>query len=95
MFDERSIALDDNEWDYAYALTVHKAQGSECPAVYIYLPSDAADSCLLSKELLYTAVTRAKEKAVIIGSEVTVREIMKHSANKRRTFLKEIADTMF
>ena len=95
LFDERSIALDDNEWDYAYALTVHKAQGSECPAVYIYLPSDAADSCLLSKELLYTAVTRAKEKAVIIGSEVTVREIMKHSANKRRTFLKEIADTMF
>lgn len=92
LFDEhRSVPLDDNEWDYAYALTVHKAQGSECPEVYIYLPDDAADG-LLSKELLYTAVTRAKEKAVIIGCEATVREIMKHSANKRRTFLVELAD---
>ena len=93
--DHRSIPLEDKEWDYAYALTVHKAQGSECPTVYIYLPDDVTDSGLLSKELLYTAVTRAKEKAVIIGKEITVREIMKHSANKRRTFLKEIADTMF
>lgn len=90
--DARSVALDDKEWDYAYALTVHKAQGSECPSVYIYLPKDAADNGLLSKELLYTAVTRAKNKAVIIGEEATVREIMKHSANQRRTYLRELSE---
>lgn len=90
--DARSVALDDREWDYAYALTVHKAQGSECPSVYIYLPKDAADDGLLSKELLYTAVTRAKNKAVIIGEEETVREIMKHSANQRRTYLRELSE---
>ena len=73
----------------AYALTIHKAQGSEADEVYIYLPENLSGGQFLSRELLYTAVTRAKNKAVIIGNEITLRQVMQVSASDRRTFLPE------
>jgi exodeoxyribonuclease V alpha subunit len=51
--------------DHAYALTVHRAQGSEWPAVVVVLTQ--ADAPLLSRPLLYTALTRAKRCAVLVG----------------------------
>jgi exodeoxyribonuclease V alpha subunit len=51
----------------AYAMTVHKSQGSEFDEVLLVLP--AADSPVLSRELVYTGVTRARRKVVIFGSE--------------------------
>jgi exodeoxyribonuclease V alpha subunit len=51
--------------DHAYALTVHRAQGSEWPAVVLLLTQ--ADAPLLSRPLLYTALTRAKRCAVLVG----------------------------
>ena len=51
----------------AYAMTVHKSQGSEFDEVLLVLP--AADNPVLTRELVYTAVTRARRKAVIFGSE--------------------------
>jgi exodeoxyribonuclease V alpha subunit len=51
----------------AYACTVHKVQGSEFPAVAIVLHS--SHHVLLTRALLYTAVTRARRLAVIIGDE--------------------------
>jgi exodeoxyribonuclease V alpha subunit len=51
--------------DHAYALTVHRAQGSEWPAVVVVLTQ--ADALLLSRPLLYTALTRAKRCAVLVG----------------------------
>jgi exodeoxyribonuclease V alpha subunit len=51
--------------DHAYALTVHRAQGSEWPAIVVVLT--AADGPLLARPLLYTALTRAKRYAVLVG----------------------------
>lgn len=54
-------------WEQAYALTIHKSQGSEYEHIVIMLPSN--DSGLLSRELLYTAVTRAKKSVTIVSAE--------------------------
>ena len=54
-----------------YAMTVHKSQGSEARDVTVVLPPE--DSPLLTRELLYTAVTRARQRVTIIGTEDGVR----------------------
>jgi hypothetical protein len=61
--------------ELAYALTVHKAQGSEFRTVFVVVPEE---SRLLSRELLYTALTRAQERLVLLvqGRDVTtIREL--------------------
>ena len=50
-----------------YASTIHRSQGSEFNKVAVVLPPE--DSKLLSKELLYVAISRAKEKVYLVGSE--------------------------
>ena len=55
----------------AYAMTIHKSQGSEFDEVVIVLPD--ADSPLMTRELLYTAVTRARRRVEIRGSEAALR----------------------
>ncbi|MFM8531025.1 MAG: exodeoxyribonuclease V subunit alpha, partial [Ilumatobacteraceae bacterium] len=55
----------------AYAMTIHKSQGSEYGAVVLVLPP--ATSPLVGRELVYTAVTRAKHHLMVIGSEEAVR----------------------
>jgi exodeoxyribonuclease V alpha subunit len=57
--------------DLCYAMTVHKAQGSEFDSVAIVLP--AKDVPILTREVLYTAVSRARRSVVIIGSEEILR----------------------
>jgi exodeoxyribonuclease V alpha subunit len=59
------------EFQTWWAMTVHRAQGSEFPRVVVSL-SDA-DSLTTTRQLLYTAVTRAKQRLVIVGTEATVR----------------------
>lgn len=54
-----------------FAMTVHKSQGSEFDDVYVLLP--AATSRLLTRELLYTALTRARRRVTVVGSEEAVR----------------------
>ncbi len=54
-----------------YAMTVHKAQGSQFDTVAVLLP--APDSSILTRELLYTAVTRAQRKLFVAGTEASVR----------------------
>ena len=54
-----------------YAMTVHKSQGSQFDTVALMLPEP--DSRVLTRELLYTAVTRAKQRVVIVGSEESLR----------------------
>ena len=55
------------EHETVYAMTVHKSQGSEFDKVLLILPED--DSPVLTRELIYTAVTRARQKVEILGSE--------------------------
>ncbi len=57
--------------DTVYAMTIHKSQGSQFGTAAVVLPD--ADSPILTRELLYTAVTRAQERLMIAGSEETVR----------------------
>ena len=54
-----------------HAMTIHKSQGSQADEVTVLLPSE--DSRLLTRELFYTAVTRAKGKVRVVGSEFSVR----------------------
>ncbi|WP_020101311.1 exodeoxyribonuclease V subunit alpha [Mycobacterium sp. 360MFTsu5.1] len=61
-----------------YALTIHKSQGSQADEVTVILPP--ADSRLLTRELFYTAVTRAKKKVRIVGSADEVRAAVQRQA---------------
>lgn len=63
-----------DELEMAYAITIHKAQGSECPVVI--LPIFSGPGVLFSRNLLYTAVTRATKYVIIIGSEQMVRRMV-------------------
>jgi exodeoxyribonuclease V alpha subunit len=64
--------------DTMHAMTIHKSQGSQAEAVTVLLPPE--DSRLLTRELLYTAVTRAKERVRVVGSEVSVRAAVERRA---------------
>ena len=57
--------------DTVYAMTVHKSQGSQFQGVAVILPDPA--SPILTRELLYTAVTRAREQLILVGTEAAVR----------------------
>lgn len=70
-------------WQPAYAMTVHKTQGAEFAEVLLILPPE--DNALLSRELLYTAITRAKKRLTIIADQelfqrVSSRCLQRHSA---------------
>ena len=72
-FDKRLVAYDWSEADQltlAYAVSVHKAQGSEFPAVVI--PLVTAHFMMLQRNLLYTAITRAKKLCVLVGSRKAI-----------------------
>lgn len=71
-----------DEIEPAYAVTIHKSQGSEYPAVIIPLLSGPRQ--LLNRNLLYTGVTRAKKCVTIIGSEETVNEMIENGDEKKR-----------
>lgn len=68
--------------EHAYAMTVHKSQGSEYPAVIIPLP--VRMDRLSYRNLLYTAVTRAKQTLIIIGSDRKVAEMVYNDRRKER-----------
>ncbi|MEM1416510.1 MAG: exodeoxyribonuclease V subunit alpha [Myxococcota bacterium] len=66
--------------ELAYAVTVHKAQGSEHDAVLVVLPD--APLPLLSRELLYTGLTRARRGALVMGPEALLREGVRRRATR-------------
>ena len=68
--------------EHAYAVTIHKSQGSEYPAVV--LPILSGPRMLLSRNLLYTAVTRAVSCVTIVGSEEMVRHMIKNANEQKR-----------
>ena len=76
------------ELSLAYAITIHKSQGSEFDAVII--PAISGPSLILTRNLIYTAVTRAKKIVVIVGDKVALKRMIKNSyMAKRFTLLKE------
>ena len=77
-----------DELELAYAITIHKSQGSEYPAVI--LPLLAGPRMLFNRNLLYTAITRARDCVTILGSSSTVRGMIDNvSENRRFTGLAE------
>lgn len=71
-----------DELELAYAVTVHKSQGSEYPAVVIPLLSGPRQ--LYHRNLIYTAVTRAKRCVAIVGSDVVLQEMIENENSHRR-----------
>lgn len=66
--------------DTMHAMTVHKSQGSEADEVTVLLPPP--DSPLLTRELFYTAVTRAKRSVTVVGSEDAIRTALTRRARR-------------
>ena len=84
-FDGRDIPYDFFELDeivLAYAISVHKSQGSEYPAVVI--PVTTQHYMLLQRNLIYTAVTRGKQLVVMVGSEKALRIAVKNDKTEHR-----------
>ncbi len=69
-----------NAVETMHAMTIHKSQGSQARAVTVLLPPQ--DSRLLTRELLYTAVTRARQKVRVVGSEAEVRAAVARTARR-------------
>ena len=85
VFDGREAQYDFtqlNELEPAYAMTVHKSQGSEYRAVVLCTWNGSP--YLLSRSVLYTAVTRAKELLIIVGREETVGSMVQNAKVGRR-----------
>lgn len=71
-----------DELELAYAITIHKSQGSEYPAVVIPLLSGPA--MLMNRNLLYTAVTRARKCVTLVGNEATFAQMVQNTAQQKR-----------
>lgn len=71
-----------DELELAYAVTVHKSQGSEYPGVI--MPILSGPKMLMNRNILYTAVTRAKKCVVILGSEQTINEMIDNKLSYER-----------
>jgi exodeoxyribonuclease V alpha subunit len=90
-FFEREIRYDFadlNEMALAYAISVHKSQGSEYPAVV--LPMTTQHFPMLARNLFYTAFTRAKKLIVVVGSKRAIAIALRNSkGNERYSRLQE------
>lgn len=90
-FDGRAVRFsqsDLDELELAYACTVHKSQGSEYPVVV--MPVHNSQFVMLKRNLLYTAVTRAKKHCVLVGTEDAINNaVRREDTDRRQTRLKE------
>ena len=90
-FEERSIVYDVKELDsllHAYSITIHKSQGSEYPVVII--PVHNQHYVMLQRTLIYTALTRAKKLAVLVGTKKALNLCISQTlSHNRTTLLKE------
>ena len=84
-FDDRHAVYDfteSEELDQAYAVTVHKSQGSEYPVVIMALGSAAP--MLLTRNLFYTAVTRAQRMVILVGRADVIETMVKNNRQSLR-----------
>ena len=89
-FDGNEVIYPRNEWykiRLAYAMSIHKSQGSEFPVVI--LPITSASKRMLERNLIYTAITRAKSKLILLGELQAFDYATKHIGTARKTYLIE------
>ena len=85
LFDDRLVRYDFtglDELEHAFAVTVHKSQGSEYPVVI--LPLGTAPTMLLTRNLLYTAITRAQRMVVLVGRSDVLSQMVKNNRQAMR-----------
>ena len=91
IYDGRVIEYDVSELDeltLAYAITIHKSQGSEFPVVV--MPVTMKHFVMLQRNLIYTGITRAKKICVLVGTtKALAYAIKQNTVSKRNTKLKE------
>jgi len=76
--------------DTAWALTVHRAQGSEFDAVLLVLPPTPHEHDLVNSELLYTGVTRARSRVLVVADDVAVRAACERREARRTGFIEKL-----
>ena len=89
-FDGNEVSYPRNEWykiRLAYAMSIHKSQGNEFPVVI--LPITSASKRMLERNLIYTAITRAKSKLILLGELQAFDYAVKHIGTARKTYLIE------
>ncbi|EKU17987.1 uvrD/REP helicase N-terminal domain protein [Streptococcus intermedius BA1] len=87
-FDGNEIVYQRSEWykiRLAYAMSIHKSQGSEFPVVI--LPITSSSYRMLQRNLIYTAITRAKNKLVLLGEKSAFAFAVKNTGTTRKTYL--------
>lgn len=77
-------------WDLAYAISVHKSQGSEWPMVVVMLDDHNSASRVCSRNWIYTAISRAKKMCLLIGQSSTAQQMARRDGLRRKTFLAEL-----
>jgi exodeoxyribonuclease V alpha subunit len=85
LFDDRRVIYDFSlleDLEHAYAITVHKSQGSEYPMVV--MPMCTASQMLHTRNLFYTAVTRAQSMVILVGREDIIREMVENNRKSMR-----------
>ena len=94
-FDTRDVTFPSDSQDslrLAYALSIHKSQGSEYPAVVV--PIHTQHYMMLKRNLLYTAVTRGRNLVVLVGSPRAIGiAVQQHTAVHRYTRLSALLQT--
>ena len=89
-FDGNEIIYPRSEWykiRLAYAMSIHKSQGSEFPVVI--LPITKSSHRMLQRNLIYTAITRAKSKLILLGEKAAFNYAVKNTGTARKTYLIE------
>ncbi|KAA0116486.1 ATP-dependent RecD-like DNA helicase [Streptococcus sanguinis] len=89
-FDGNEIIYPRSEWykiRLAYAMSIHKSQGSEFPVVI--LPITRSSHRMLQRNLVYTAITRAKSKLILLGEKAAFNYAVKNTGTARKTYLVE------
>ena len=85
-FDDEKVAWyeysDLEQLEHSYSITIHKSQGSEFDVVIMCLPPAAP--MLLTRNLLYTGITRAKKLLIILGTKATVEHMIQNTETKKR-----------
>ena len=89
-FDGHELVYQRSEWykiRLAYAMSIHKSQGSEFPVVI--LPITKSSHRMLQRNLIYTAITRAKSKLILLGEKAAFDYAAKNTGTARKTYLRE------
>ena len=84
-FDDKTVTYGFDmlsELEHSWAMTVHKSQGSEYRAVILVLNSGT--KMLMTRSVLYTAITRARELLIIVGNEDVVAAMTRNDRRQRR-----------